>query len=80
MPEAYSQTRNPALTSIRRPSCPKCQTRMSLARISPGPKGFDIRTFECGKCDHVHIVTVETDPMTSAIAGWLYSVGLRAPY
>lgn len=66
MPEAFSHTFGPSLTAIERPGCPKCQTRMSLARIAPGPKGFDIRTFECSKCEHVHIVTAETDPMTSA--------------
>jgi hypothetical protein len=26
-----------------------------------GPSGFDIRTFDCAKCDHAHIVTVTTD-------------------
>jgi hypothetical protein len=31
---------------------------MSLARIAPGPSGFDIRTFECGGCHHVHIVKI----------------------
>jgi hypothetical protein len=45
---------------------------MMLARIAPGPSGFDIRTFECGKCDHVHTATVDIDPMKSKlIGGWL---------
>jgi hypothetical protein len=61
----------PSQTPIERPRCPKCQTRMSLARITPGPKGFDIRNFECGKCDHVITVTVATDPMKSDKASWL---------
>jgi hypothetical protein len=65
--------------NIERPNCPKCHTsRMSLARIAPGPKGIDIRTFECNKCDHVHIVSVEHDPMEPAKAGWQDS-GLKAP-
>jgi hypothetical protein len=73
MPEAYSHTASPSLTAIERPRCPKCQTRMSLARIAPGPKGFDVRTFECGKCEHVDVVSAETDPMKSAKAGWQHS-------
>jgi hypothetical protein len=35
---------------------------MSLARITPGPKGFDQRTFECGKCEYVHREAVSTEP------------------
>jgi hypothetical protein len=51
-----------------------------LARITPGPSSFDIRTFECPACDHVHQRTVElVDPMNSrAMAGWLNGE-LRAP-
>jgi hypothetical protein len=52
---------------------------MSLARIAPGPKGFDIRTFECGKCDYVHIISVEKDPMKSRLSGWLDGDDLRPP-
>jgi hypothetical protein len=51
---------------------------MSLARIAPGPKGFDIRSFECSKCAYVHIVAIEHDPMKSAKADWQYS-NLKAP-
>jgi len=40
--------------TILRPLCPMCQTRTMLARVTPGPIGFDIRTFECPACDHVH--------------------------
>ena len=78
MPEAYSNNSGPSLTPIERPQCPKCQTRMSLARIAPGPKGFDIRTFECSKCGHVDIVSAETDPMKSIKARWTHS-DLRPP-
>jgi hypothetical protein len=42
-----------------------------LARIEPGPQGYDYRTFECAKCNHVHMVMVATDPMKSEAAGWL---------
>jgi len=51
---------------IIRPLCPACQTRTTLARITPGPVGFDVRTFECPACDHVHQTVVELfDPMKS---------------
>jgi hypothetical protein len=50
---------------------------MSLARIAPGPKGLDLYTFECGKCEHVQTATAETDPMKSK-AGWTHSE-LRPP-
>ena len=60
MPDAFSNTSHPSLLAIRRPICPKCRTRMSLARIAREPKGFDGRTFECLKCRHA-VATVETD-------------------
>jgi hypothetical protein len=60
MPETYSSSRDP-LVAGERPNCPKCDARMNLARIARGPSGFDIRTFDCAKCDHSHIVTVATD-------------------
>jgi hypothetical protein len=43
------------------PACPKCSTHMMLARIMPARVGFDLRTFECPKCDHVHVVMVATE-------------------
>jgi hypothetical protein len=48
-----------------------------LARITNGPSGFGIRTFECPACDHIHQRVV--DPMKSReTAGWLRGE-LRAP-
>jgi hypothetical protein len=37
---------------------------MMLARITAGASGFDIRTFECLACDHVHqhVVALERFP------------------
>jgi hypothetical protein len=61
----------PSLTPIERPRCPKCDTRMSVARIMPGPKGYEYRNFECSKCDHVETRTVSVDPLKSEAAGWL---------
>jgi hypothetical protein len=63
-----------------RPLCPKCEMTMMLARITLGPSGFDIRTFECPVCDNVHLLVVAlVDPFTSAKAnGWLHGQ-LQAP-
>jgi RNase P subunit RPR2 len=46
--------------NIHRPACPKCHANMMLARIMPERMGFELHTFECPKCDHVHEVIVET--------------------
>jgi hypothetical protein len=66
------------LTALARPRCSRCQTRMMLERISPGPIGFDHRLFECPKCDQVEIDTIASDPLESKAAGWLVGE-LRAP-
>jgi hypothetical protein len=71
MPESRSHTSGPSLTAIERPRCPRCQTRMNLARITPGPKGYDFRNFECGECDYVETRMICTDPMTSGAANWI---------
>jgi hypothetical protein len=63
-----------------RPLCPACQTRTKLARITPGPLGFDIRTFECPACDHVHQTVVELiDPMKSLKTNAWLRGQLQAP-
>jgi len=41
------------LAAIERPSCPKCQAQMMLARIVPAFSGTDLHTFECALCNHV---------------------------
>ena len=69
MPESHTRA-EPSLLPIERPRCPKCQSRMMLARIEPGPNGSDLRTFECAKCDHIHKVLVE-DPLKSSANGWM---------
>jgi hypothetical protein len=56
------------LTAIERP--PKVSEPHMLG-IMPGPKGFDLRNFECDKCDHVVTVTMATEPMNSDLTGWL---------
>jgi predicted Zn finger-like uncharacterized protein len=58
------------LLAIQRPRCPKCRTRMMLAHISLGPTGFELRTFDCSKCDHVEQIVIALDPMKSGAVGW----------
>jgi hypothetical protein len=51
-----------------------------LARITPRPSGFDIRTFKCPECGSVHQRVVDLiDPMKSKETfGWLRGE-LQAP-
>ena len=35
-----------------RPACPKCSARMVLVRITASEQGFELRSFECPKCEH----------------------------
>jgi predicted nucleic acid-binding Zn ribbon protein len=71
MPENQSSSSGPSLLPVERPRCPRCQNRMALAQILPGPPGFDLRKFECDNCDHIVTLTVATDPMKSDKVGWL---------
>jgi hypothetical protein len=60
------------LSAIERPRCLHCETRMRLARTSPGPPGFDLRRFECAKCNQVTRKLVVSDPMNGdGVKGWL---------
>jgi hypothetical protein len=68
----------PLLTSIERPRCLHCTSRMMLMRISPGPIGFEHRRFECLKCKYGQDEVIASDPMESASVGWLAGE-LRAP-
>jgi hypothetical protein len=52
MPENHSLPDH-VNAKIQRPLCPRCQSYMMLARIAPARFGFDFRTFECPRCDHV---------------------------
>ncbi len=50
-----------------------------LARTRPGRLNFDLRTFECVKCNHIEKTLVATDPMRSPDAlGWFLGE-LRSP-
>jgi len=43
-----------------------------LARITPDGRGFELRTFECPKCEDIVVERVATDPLELA-KGWLTS-------
>ena len=32
-------------------ACPRCGKPMRMSSIEPGSPGFDMRTFECAKCE-----------------------------
>ena len=70
MPELYPRP-EPCLLPIRRPGCPKCEGRMMLVRITPGPEGLELRTFKCRNCDHSFTNAVVKDPMNTVAAGWI---------
>jgi hypothetical protein len=53
---------NPSLNEIiesRRQPCTKCGAPMILARIEPAKPGFDLRTFECAKCNNADQYIIE---------------------
>ena len=61
-----------------RPSCPTCKHKMELARIRPGARAFEERTFECSACHRIEKVTFPIDPLKTDAVGWLASE-LRPP-
>jgi hypothetical protein len=64
--------------SVERPMCLTCKHRMGLARISPGKRGFEERTFECRTCHRLEKVSIAIDPLKTDAVGWLASE-LRPP-
>jgi hypothetical protein len=59
------------LFAIQQLRCPKCRARMKLACTSPGPTGFEFRTFDCSECDHAEQIAIPLDdPMKSDAVGW----------
>jgi hypothetical protein len=44
---------------------------MLTVDISPGPEGFEHRTFECSKCGHSEKKILACDPLKSDAVGWL---------
>ena len=54
-----------------RPMCPTCKHRMGLARISPGERGFELRSFECSTCHRLEKISIAVDPLKTDALGWL---------
>jgi hypothetical protein len=51
---------------------------MALARISPGKRGFEERTFECATCHRTEKLSFAVDPMKpDALVGWRASKSRR---
>jgi hypothetical protein len=44
---------------------------MRLARISPRPRGFEDRTFECATCHRLDKISLPVDPLKTNSLGWL---------
>jgi ribosomal protein S27AE len=42
-----------------RPECPICSAQTYLAYIEPDKPGFDLRAFECPRCQHIETVVVQ---------------------
>jgi hypothetical protein len=59
------------LLAIQDLHCPKCRTRMTLWHMRPGPSGFELRTFDCSKCDHVEQIAIASDDSHAIRCGWL---------
>jgi hypothetical protein len=55
---------------IERPRCPRCQTRMLLARRIQISISSEKRTFDCPKCTFIE-TQIADDPLKSKTAGWL---------
>jgi hypothetical protein len=43
---------------------------MALARISPGKRGFEERTFECSTCQRIEKISFAVDPLKTDALGW----------
>jgi hypothetical protein len=65
-------------STVERPVCLTCKHRMGLARISPGERGFEERTFECRTCHRIEKLSFAIDPLKTDAVGWLASE-LRPP-
>jgi transposase-like protein len=45
-------TSAPLTIAMGCPICPRCGTRMLLARIFPDRPGYNRRTYECPRCEY----------------------------
>ena len=53
--------------------CPTCKHKLGLARISPGKRGLEERTFECSTRHRVEKPSFPVDPRKTDAVGWLAS-------
>jgi hypothetical protein len=60
-----------SFSKFDRPMCPVCKHRMGLARISPGERGLEERTFECSTCHRIEKASFAIDPLKTDALGWL---------
>ena len=60
-----------SFSNVDRPMCPTCKHRMGLARISPGKRGYEERTFECSTCHRIEKTSFAVDPLKTDAPGWL---------
>lgn len=70
---------DPELLPTQRPRCPICQTRMVTVEVSPGPEGFERRTYQCSKCTHTEIRVEVCNPFKPDAAGWATSGSREKP-
>src|SRR5215203_1155446 len=54
-------------SAVDRLVCKRCGIRMMFARIAPDGPDFEVRSFECPKCDLVYIERVPTDPIVQRV-------------
>ena len=47
--------------------CKRCFRHMTLNRTEARPLGYELRIFECIRCDIEHQVFVMTDPLTTPV-------------
>ena len=68
-----------SLTTFERPHCTRCQAKMLLEHVAPGPIGYESRLFECPKCSQAETRVIATDqPLNSGNLGSFSSaIGTR---
>jgi hypothetical protein len=62
---------DPELLPTQRPRCPHCKVRMLTADVTPGPEGFEQRTFDCRQCNVSEKKFLIRDPLKAGPIGWL---------
>ena len=54
-----AEGRNQRFGGLDRPDCPKCGTKMMLARVEPDEPGQEKRTFECPGCNYSNSAVIK---------------------